>query len=295
MKYCLGTAQLGMDYGIQGGHQPTSVETDEILTNAIRLGIDCFDSSSVYGNAEAVLGDYIKRHPDETERIHIISKLPAFVLQEKNHEEWKKVIIDSARRDCQLLNISKMEAYLFHDAASVFSEEKVSLLYEVQRQGLAKKVGVSIYTPEEAMKALTYGEISFIQIPYNVFDRRLDDCGFFDQAVKNRVEVFVRSSLLQGLIMMASDQLPPKMQFARTYLNRFHMICQEYDVSPLRAAIGYIVMHSGIAGIVFGVDNNAQLEEYLWVRNEGIPEELYFELQNAFAHVEEKLVNPTMW
>ncbi len=154
---------------------------------------------------------------------------------------------------------------------------------------------MSVYTPDEARKALEYDMLEVIQVPYNVFDHRLDQCGFFAEAKAKGVVVYARSTLLQGLLLMDAESLPGKVQFAQGYLKRFLRICNRYGQPPLRAAVGYVKKHMGIDYIVFGVDSLAQLKEYRAVMAEGIPDEMAEEFQKEFETVEERLVNPARW
>ncbi len=100
---------------------------------------------------------------------------------------------------------------------------------------------------------------------------------------------------MQGLAMMDPDNLPGRVRFAAGYVRKFHRICREYNVSPLRGAVGYVLTHSGIDYVVFGVDNKRQLMEYISMQEEGIPMEMKDALRNEFADVEERLVNPVLW
>ena len=56
-----------------------------------------------------------------------------------------------------------------------------------------------------------------------------------------------------------------------------------------------MVRHPGIDYVVFGVDNKTQLQEYLSLQEETIPEELVKDIQKEFEEVEERLVNPVLW
>lgn len=295
MKLVLGTVQFGMDYGIQGGKHPTAKAVDETISYAVSQGIRCFDSASVYGDAEKVMGDYIRRHTDIMDQMRIISKLPASALKGIPTNMWKDMVLQDAAKSIEALGIRQLEAFLFHDASCIYDSDAVKALAEVVDSGMAGKVGVSIYSPEEAIKALEYDEIRVIQIPYNVFDQRLDQCGFFEKARQKNIEIYARSSLLQGLVMMDPDKLPEKVQFASDYIRRFRKICKEYDISPLKGAVGYVLSHSGIDYIVFGVDNTEQLMEYVAVQEDGIPEEMVDTLRNEFSDIEERLVNPVLW
>lgn len=294
-KLCLGTVQLGMDYGVQGGSKPSREKAEAVLDFAIQNGVDALDTAAAYGDAEQVLGNYFQARPELISEVQVIAKLPAGALVVGDEDNWERTVLANAAGSIQRMGLARLKAYLFHDASCIFDDRAVQALYAVVRDGLAQKAGVSVYTPEEAMKALAYDEIGVIQIPYNLFDRRLDRCGFFKKAYEKGTEVYARSSLLQGLLAMDPDLLPERVRFAEGYLREYRAICSRFDLTPLRAAVGFAVHHPGINYVVFGVDTQEQLKEYVSAREERLPEEAVCQFERAFANVEEKLVNPSLW
>ncbi len=295
MKFALGTVQFGIDYGVQGGKKPSEEMVDEMLSLALDKKIYHFDTASSYGNAEELLGRYIEKNSGKALKMNFISKLNPSALADIPQKRWKDVILSNVYDSIKKLNVSELEAFLFHNAKYLFYENAVHAMECVCREKMAKKIGVSIYSPQEAMKALEYDEIKVIQIPYNVFDQRLDKCGFFELARKRGVEVYARSSLLQGLLMLDPNSLPENMRFAEGYIKRFLSICKGYNVSPLKVAVGYVGEHPDIDYVVFGVDNKAQMLEYLSMQKEHLTEDMVKTLQKEFENVEEKLVNPVLW
>lgn len=295
MKYCLGTVQFGADYGIQGGRQPRKEKVYEILTYAIEHGIGSFDTAPAYGNAEEVLGEYFRDHAWLKNRVSMISKLSKDVFDGVDEDDWAKTAILQAEASIKKLGIKRLEGFLLHDSVMVFNRNVINALCEVKRAGLTDRIGVSIYEPDEAMKALEYSEIDMIQIPYNVFDRRLDRCGFFDKAIERGKTVYARSSLLQGLLLMDPNNLPDRVSFTKEYITEYLAICKDYSASPLETAIGYVSARSGINFMVFGVDSFSQLKEYLTFQDFSPPDEMIARLDDMFSNVEERVVNPTMW
>lgn len=293
--YCLGTVQFGMDYGIQGARRLSDEKINRIIEYALNHGIHTFDTASVYGEAENVIGHYLRHRSDSVWDVHLISKLDSAAFDYVPKKRWGEIAKEHARKSMDTLGIDQFDTYLLHNAAYIFDRDAVRALDEVREMGLTKKIGVSVYTPSEAMKALEYDEIKAVQVPYNVFDHRLDKCGFFDWIKDRDIDIYVRSTLLQGLLTMDIECLPPKMEFAKKYLQSFAEICARYSVTHLQAAIGYIKKHEGINYIVFGVDNLEQLKEYIFVDSENISDDMVDELSNEFENVEEKLVNPTLW
>lgn len=295
MKYCLGTVQFGLDYGIQKNGQPSLDDVCSMLDFAASHSITYLDTASAYGNAEEVIGNFLTSRIGMASKVSVISKLPPNAFEMAQVGQWPGIAKQSALASIKKMHIRILEAYLFHNAAYIFNEDAVNAVSCVKQAGLAKKIGVSVYSPREALKALEYNAIDVIQIPYNVFDHRLDDCGFFQQARKRGVEIYARSSLLQGLAVMDPDSLPPNVTFASAYLRKFHEICKKYHIPPLNAAVGYVGLHKGIDFVVFGVDNIRQLSEYTAIKAQEIPAGLLAEIGAAFQKTEEKLVNPALW
>ncbi len=295
MRYCLGTVQFGMDYGIMGSVQPTENKVFEMLSYAINNGVCILDTAAAYGEAEKIIGEYLNAYPEMLEKIRIVSKLRPDAFLQENVDKWSDIAVFNAKESIERLGITKFKAYLFHNASYIFDDRAVTALSKVKAEGFADLIGVSIYNPNEAMKALSYPDIDVIQIPYNLFDHRLDKCGFFDKARSQGVTVFARSSLLQGLAMMDPGNLPESVSFAKEYIEKFRELCDKYDQGYLNTAIGYVGGKEGIDYVVFGVDNIAQLKEYINIKDIELSKEMTKEIDLIFENVEEKLVNPVLW
>lgn len=295
MNYCLGTVQFGTNYGIQGNVQPEHEAVYQMLDYALEHGITQFDTASAYGEAEDILGGYIKLKPEAAARMNIVSKLRPDAFSNASKSDWKRIAETNARESLSRLGVSSFSAFLFHNASFIFDEDAVKALNRVREIGLTKCIGVSVYTPEEAIKALSYPQIGAIQIPYNLFDRRLDKCGFFSEVKNKGITVYARSSLLQGLAVMDPNNLPERVAFAKDYLMQYDEICKEFSIQKLSVAIGYVAQKEGIDYVVFGVDNLRQLEEYVSLEDNHLPEEMIIRIDEVFDSAPEKLVNPVLW
>ena len=87
----------------------------------------------------------------------------------------------------------------------------------------------------------------------------------------------------------------PKYLTTTDYLLKYDAICKEYSVPKLDAAIGYVTQRQEIDYVVFGVDNQKQLEEYISLENNHLSEEMINRIDEVFNNVPEKLVNPVLW
>ena len=79
-KIALGTAQFGMDYGINNkrGKIPEK-EVFEILNEVSRSGIDTLDSAYAYGDSETMIGNFIRKSKNN---FKIVSKSPKCEIEE---------------------------------------------------------------------------------------------------------------------------------------------------------------------------------------------------------------------
>ena len=298
MNYCLGTVQFGLKYGIQNNDKPSEKEVFNILDVAIKYGISVFDTATAYGDSENVLGDYFKYRNINCDKIKVVSKISSDVIfnvcNNSNRDKLVSALSGNVDTSLKRLKIDRLYALLYHDSTSVFNTKKIETLIELKSIGKVDKVGVSLYTPEEALKALEYN-IDIIQVPYNLFDQRLDKIEFFKKAKDKNIEIYARSSLLQGLALMDTNNLPSKVLFAKEYIEKFNNLCKMYNIDRLEAAINYVASNSKIDYIVFGVDNVKHLYEYISCINKNINKKFLVDLKDMFSITNNKLVNPSLW
>ena len=292
MKYCLGTVQFGLNYGIQNNGKPTEQQVGELLKTAILNDIAVFDTAASYGNSEEILGRFLARNCNKD--IKVISKISSDVLADINDAEFLPELNKHIQTTLSRLQINKLYGMLYHDSKSVNYPDRINTLLKAKSSNKVEKIGVSIYTPTEALKALEY-DIDIIQVPYNLFDNRLDKVNFFKKAKEKGIEIYARSSLLQGLALMDESKLPTNMLFAKEYIEKFNNLCSEYNIDRLSAAVNYVASNEYIDYVVFGVDNMEQLLQYISIRNNNLSSGLIEDIKKEFDDVPEKLVNPILW
>lgn len=292
MKYCLGTVQFGLNYGIQNNGKPSEDLVNKLLQTALSNNIDMLDTAAAYGDSEIILGKFLAQCSNN--KAKVISKISSEVLNNLDNNASTSALRKGIEESLKRLQVSKLYGLLYHDSRVVDLEDRVNLLIRTKESNLVEKVGISIYSPEEALKAINYN-IDIIQVPYNIFDDRLSKVGFFAKAKEKNIEIYARSPLLQGLALMDYNNLPENVLFAKAYVKKFDDICRKYGVDRLFAAVNYVASNEYIDYIVFGVDNMDQLQQYLSIRDGDLPKKFIEEIKNEFNEVPEKLVNPVLW
>lgn len=294
-KFCLGTVQFGLNYGIANKTgKPSLQKSLEMLNYAYDNGIRWFDTAQAYGNAEEILGEFFSGR-DDLENSHVISKLLPHAFDKKGEYVFKDVE-ESIRSSLKLMNIEKLEGFLFHTPEYIYREDIVEQMIACREKGIVKHIGVSIYEVEHAVDAAKMDWVDYIQVPYSVFDQRVANSDFFKLAEQNNKTVFARSAFLQGLSLMELSDIPERIEHAKEDLKTFERILKKYPFSKVAVSELFSLRDERINFMVFGVDNLQQLKEdiQLSYSNE-LPEELIEELRIAFKAVDKSIVMPSLW
>ncbi len=295
-ELCLGTAQLGMQYGINnkvGKLQKESVF--EILDTAIENDIRIWDTASIYGDAEALLGEYLLDHRDTTRDIQIISKQCCSV-DGLNYKAVDKHIREELQQSLGKLHRKFLDGYLLHSYREIDNMNTIRTLHKLKDEGLVHKIGVSVYEIDEAEKAIEDGMIDYLQMPCSIFDQRGLISGVFRKAKEKGIAVFTRSAFLQGLLMMDEEKIPEYLNGIKPYIAKLNQILEKYNIEKKHVALKYILLQDVVDYMVFGVETKRQLEEIVKEKNtEKLPNTLMNEIKSNFSNISTDLILPINW
>ena len=194
MRLCLGSAQFGLNYGITNKTgKVNSSELRNILDVARKNGIKAIDTANSYGDSEEALGKC------GIEDFKLISKLPNLSDNIYSFSNLEYFISNSLDK----LQVSKLYGILFHNSAYLLNQDPQYMnecFEKLKEEGVVSNFGVSIYNTEELDKLFEKNfDISIIQGPINIFDRRIVTSGWLNELAKKNIEFHARSIFLQGL------------------------------------------------------------------------------------------------
>lgn len=292
-KLVLGTVQFGMRYGVKNtlGRQLTEAETSAVLDAALAFGIREYDTASAYGTAEEVLGCYglAQKNVNGTP-VCITSKLHPDAADDEES------VLGEIRESLRRLRTDCIHCYMLHRADDMERPAIMAGLVRAKNEGLIRMVGVSIYDPEEALRALKNPCIKIIQVPYNALDQRLDAVGFFEKARACGKRIYARSAFLQGLLLMRPKEAELRVRGSGTYIARFWTLAEGVGFSVGEAAMLYALSHPGIDAVVFGVDTVGQLEENMRIADRlDAFQSCCGKIRGAFVDVPREVVVPSLW
>lgn len=202
-RLCLGTAQLGMDYGCcNTTGKPNYKEARDIIETAWEWGIEYFDTAQVYGDSEVVLGKVFKElrieNPKVVTKIKIEDPSNVLELKTKLHTSLSNLKMD------------KVWGLLVHGEEPLKYEKQIA--WNLKRSELKTTTfGYSCYSVRKAKELIKKEVVDVVQIPFNIKDQRalfiglLDDYSILHNANNY---IFVRSIFLQGKLIKSIGLVP---------------------------------------------------------------------------------------
>lgn len=292
---CLGTVQFGMKYGVnnQIGRQPTREESFAMLDYALEHSIYTIDTACAYGEAEEILGKYLRQRTDK-HSLKVISKLRPNVIEPESMVE--NIVAEECKNSLRHLSLEQLDGYLLHTPEYIYQEDILTALKKLKQEGYVRNIGVSIYDLKEGYAAIETGVIDYIQLPYSILDQRGIKEGFITAAKKAGITIFTRSAFLQGLFMMDHKSIPEHLQEAVPYLEAIERILKEYETDKISAILQFVKYEKEIDYLVFGVERIEQLQEDIQKANRAdVPEECIMQLKKQIDSASQSIIFPSLW
>jgi aryl-alcohol dehydrogenase-like predicted oxidoreductase len=300
-RLTLGTVQLGLNYGIANvTGKPDEATSQKILALTEQLGINCFDTASMYGDSEEVLGRYLKSGggpPDQAARL-IVTKFKVKPETGDSLADLEQDIRCQLEQSLQRLGLPFIPIYLLHQVKDLYRhrEKIIRILDRLVAEGLVRSCGVSIYTGEDLDLMLSYDLFQATQIPINIFDQRLIRSGHLQRLHQAKLIVFARSVFLQGLFFLDPDRLPPVLAAAAPLLRQLRQLAGAEGLSVAQLAFAYVRDLPGITSLVVGAEAPGQVQDNVrMLDGPVISESGLLTARQHFSEVPELVLNPYLW
>jgi len=245
-----------------GGNSFGAVDRQEslrALARAEELGCNFVDTAEVYGDSEAILGEFLAGRRD---RWRIATK----------YSGQTGGLLALAERQLQRLGTDTIDFYQVHWAPRGPDELLYEDLYQLKKSGKARFVGVSLYSENDIDFVLDHALIDGIQVCFSL----LDPYPFLARLEKIRAAqpgIIIRSSLKSGFLTgkFARDATFPdpkdqrhqwtRRQIAKTVetADQFRFLEQETG-SMLLAAARYPLSFPEVSTVLLSTKTVAQAD-----------------------------------
>ena len=321
----LGTVQLGLTYGINNTTGlPSSGAAKEIIMCAVKAGVQFLDTARAYGLSETRIG---KTFDGEYGTVTVVTKLAhmpkkptrehqrppidntfeqksaKFVKDNEYQKNLVATIHASVFRSLYELRLRRLPILVTHSFADFQRPDIWSELKSLQNANMVEKLGVSVYTPDEAVIALENQDVKLLQIPFNMLDWRWRTprvAGAF--AKRPDVIVHARSMFLQGLFFRDPSGWPGPIDgvnpaFMVSKLKQLIIDCNKKNMAELCVSFSLSPANNFITCFLTGVDNLDQLAMNIASFNDTVPLtiEQVAHVEKTLGKVPEQLLDPRYW
>ena len=281
----LGAANFGKNYGVASKGQLLTREESRLMINwAQKNGINHFDTALAYGESNTILADFL----DYSKEPIIDTKLDERSCQSS------KLIVDTATAMRQKIGVSELSVLYLHDEELLKSSlaPQISIgLKQVLSRGIAKKIGVSVYSESSVFDCKTaLPELSVFQVPENICDRRLIASPGIQKLSEEGNHFILRSIFLQGLLMMGPATIPAPLKAAEKSIENLIHFSRSNSLTVLDVCLAYAKSISWASGIVLGAASLSQLREIL-ESSAFLPSGW----ANAISKLPPEIVDPRRW
>jgi len=285
MKLAIGTAQFGMQYGLERKKIKIS-EIKKIKSFLVKCKILKIDTASNYGNSEKILGDL------NFKNFKIISKLKIPKIKTSDIPNWISKEINISLKNIKL---KKLYGLLIHDYRDLNGKRGILLINELKKlkkRGIVKKIGISIYNPNELNKVMRIFKPEIIQFPYNVLDQRIETTGWLKKLKSLKIETYARSCFLQGLLLnfKKKNKIRNNFKLYKSILNKWFVWCSDNNISPVKGCLDFVRSQNKIDYLIIGFNDLSELREI----KKNFDNKKVF-IPNIFSVNNINLIDPRKW
>lgn len=194
----LGTWQVGGKWGAPFDDK----NADEILNAAVDNGINFIDTADVYGNnpgeSERAVGRLVR---NRQEQIYVATKCGRQLNPHVSQSYTPQALRGFVEASLTNMGIDTIDLIQLHcPPTEVYYRPEIFAEFDkLIAEGKIRNLGVSVEKVEEALKAIEYGNVSTVQIIFNMFRQRPSEL-FFEQAQKRDIGIIARVPLASGLL-----------------------------------------------------------------------------------------------
>lgn len=278
----LGTANLSHRYGISNNSKLHESEVIQILEESVGK-IEFLDCAPEYQSGYSLLRKY-SRHFKITTKIS--TKSIKFLENVPNFLE----------KECINLGVDSIHTLLLRGLEMDDSQEITRLWLQAVKAkelGLVRRIGLSIYEPNEMLKLCKNLEnIDIFHVPASIVDRRFAK-SIIRHNLQTRYQYSIRSIFLQGLLTMNEKDIPYNLRGILPLRHAIEIKAKELDISYISLVIGYSSSLNWCEQIVIGVNSRKQLVEIL----EGfkLQSKIDYSFLDSFEKCEDFILDPRKW
>ena len=254
----------------------------EAVHKAIDSGVTFFDTAPVYGlgHSEEVLG---KALGTARKNVIIATKVGLVWKKNKYFEKFTDSSPANVEKEVDMslkrLGSNYIDIYQIHwPDPNTPIEDTLFTMKKLRQSGKIRCIGCCNFSLELLKKAVEYGEIRTIQIPYNLIDRKFES-DLLPFCRENNIAVLAYSPIARGFLSgkydmnttfgiddhrsRSGDEYFQGEAFAKnlSVLEKLKFVAKKLNRTPAQIALRWVLENPCITSAIFGAKNTVQVEE----------------------------------
>jgi pyridoxine 4-dehydrogenase len=233
-----------------------------VLREAVAQGVDHIDTSDFYGPhvTNRIIREALRPYPDS---LVIVTKIgarrgaDASWLPAPSPQELTQAVHDNLRNlGLDVLEVVNFRAFGVHGPVEGSIEAPLTVLADLQRQGLVRHIGLSNVTPAQIAEGRKICDIVCVQNLYNVGHR--DDDALIDQLARDAI-AYVPFFPLGGFTPLQSSVLSD--------------VATRLGATPMQVALAWLLARAPNILLIPGTSSLAHLRENLAAADLALPDD----------------------
>ena len=267
----VGCWQMGGEItGWTGTNDEESIAT---IHRAEDLGINLLDTARTYGegHSEEVIGQALKDRRDR----YIVATKVGPITDDPDEEKARQWIVEACEGSLQRLQTDYIDVYQLH---TVPHEDTMAAVMDalagLKKEGKIRWFGISTNEIDAVRKLLALGELSMLQVGYNLLYR--DGEELLRLAARENLGTLIRVPLGSGALSGRYFNTRPRLDDVDKRRERFSSDRAEATFEKLsellfltegekrtmvQAALRFVLDTEGVTSVIPGAKSRAQLEE----------------------------------
>lgn len=278
-RIIIGSANFDQKYGIKN-KKINNEEITKIINFAISNKIFMIDTAHAYLKTNEIFKNIDRRFK--------------FITKIKLDKQWTSLNFCKRILKSHLTSFKnkKIQTLLIHDIKILYTKFGSRIfknLLILKKNKYFKKIGVSIYDPKCLNYITSSYKIDIVQCPYNIFDKRIINSGWFRKLKKKKIQVHARSIFLQGLLVDSDLHKNKYFKEWKSIFSNWFKYLIKNKISPVQYCINDLLSHD-FDKIIIGINSEDNLKE---IFNFKVLKKK-FKFINMSAS-ESKLIDPRKW
>lgn len=306
----LGTASLGIDYGIQAPGEfgrPDEDEAMRVVERALDRGITLIDTAPAYGEAERIVGRAIGRDPRVIVATKISPGSPPYVASGPSAGSapsratstggFSRAVVDSIESSLRALDRDVIDILQIHNATREMIDDVhlMRALVDAKKRGLVRFLGATVYDDAAGLAVIETGEYDTLQMALSVLDQRKLRA-VMPAADAAGIGVIARSAFLKGALTKKAEHLPGTLAPLRDAAARARDALADGSWDELaQAAIRFCLSAPHVSTVLAGARRLDELDAALDAEAAGPLDAGTMSVARKLAIRDDALLDPSRW